>query len=75
MMFTLMIMQRKLHILSKPNNSFRIIPNKRTPPNKRPPPFSTRQQPSACSRVNIVEPRSMRCERGCKRGMLLLHVA
>ena len=67
-----------------------IIPNKRTTPNKRAPPPSfsctlyiksaglkkpTRHQPSACSRVNMVEPRSAYCERGCKRGMLLLHVA
>ena len=63
--------------------------NKRTPPNKRALIFhipciprksaglkkSTRHQPSECSRVNIVEPRSVCCERGCKRGMLLLHVA
>ena len=67
---------------------YRIIPNKRTTPNKRAPPFSctlyiqsaglkksTRHQPSACSRVNMVEPRSVCCERWCKRGMLLLHVA
>ena len=33
----------------------------------------TRHQPSACSRVNM--PRSECCEIGCKRGMLLLHVA
>ena len=67
--------------------TYRIIPNKCTAPNKRAPPFSctlyiqsaglkksTRHQP-ACSRVNIVEPRSVCCERGCKRGMLLLYVA
>ena len=66
---------------------YRIIPNKRTTPNKRPPPLfhvpcisaglkkSTRHQPSACSCVNMVEPRSACCERGCKRSMLLLHVA
>ena len=65
---------------------YRIIPNKRTAPNKRAPPFfmylvypvswlekSTRHEPSACSRVNMVEPRSVCCERGCKRGMVLLH--
>ena len=68
--------------------NYRIIPNKRTAPNKHAPPFSctlyiqsdglkksTRHQPSVCSIVNMVEPRPVCCERGCKRGMLLLHVA
>ena len=35
---------------------------------------STRHQSSACRHGNIVEPRSMCCERGCKRG-ILSHVA
>ena len=65
-------------------NTYRIIPNNAPPPVFDVPCIprksdglkkSTRHQPSACSRVNNVEPLSVCCERGCKRGMLLLHVA
>ena len=82
--------KRKKHQSDFFGRTYSIIPNKRTAPNKRaPPPFSCRptlytqsaglkkstsHQPSACSRVNMVEPRSVCCERVCKLGMLLLDV-
>ena len=81
-----MVQAHRLNIYGIIPNKRTAPPYKHTPP---PPDFvvpcitrksaglekSTRHQPAACSRVNMVKPRSACCGRGCKRGMLLLNVA